>query len=577
MRFLVLLFITLSANGATWYVRPGVWTGTLDANNHPVPTASVYGSQDGTTYANAWNGLTSIVWNGGGINAGDTLYICGLHIYAYKTWSASFFTQGISTNWTSGITIRMDYPGDKGTIFGGTMNFHDPTSAWMGPDVNGVYWQTIQSQHQQTFEFDGTNIDRMKAKSAVTWTDGPGQFYLTGTNYVKMSTGLIPTTNTTLSYQYGWAIDLNRQSNIVFQSCNFISDNPIQWGGLITKKPSYSGPAANHITFTNCTFFDSGTLWVYPDEDNWSFINCELGRMNSAIYTIIDGQNRGAHRLTVTGCYIHDTDTAEYPDTDGHAVGIQGGNYHLIQSNRTERTGAAIVLWTGSAAMSNATITGNFVRDMHIRSDNSGGGDGIAVSGDNTLAVAGLRTGIVVSDNIILNAGLTSTNPFAGRGITVVNKDATDVLNNTIVNAYIGLRIEPTGAAILGRFINNIIASPSTVYVTINGASYGTFSMDNNLYYPASDVSSGFSASPSHSFGSANVFASPGFMSPAYASASAFMISSASAARGHGASVGLTTDCAGFPFASTPSIGAMEYEPPNVTIGTLNATKAVFY
>jgi len=554
LALIISLLVSVTANGATWFARPGVYT-TLDGNHKPIPTASVYGTQDGTSYANAWNGTTSIVFGGAGVNPGDTLYLCGLHIYSYLTFSSDFFVQALVTNTVSGYTIRMDWPTDPGTVFGGTLNYHDPATAWLGPDANGVYHQSIQNLHQQTFEIHGTTITHMNAKTNVTWTDGPGEFYLSGTNYVKMMDGSKPLTNNILSYQFGYAIDLGKQSNIVFQSCNFISDQPIQWGGIRMTKPSYSGPASNHITWTNCTVFDSGTLWIYPDEDNWTFVNCELGRMNSGVYSIIDGQNRGPNQLTVQGCYIHDTDTAEFQDIDGHAVGIQGGNYHMVISNRTERTGSAIVLWTGSAAMSNATISGNFVKDMHIRDDNSGGGDGISISGDNTLAVVGLRTGISVNDNIVQNAGLTSTNAFAGRGITIVNKDATDVLNNTIVSAYIGLRIEPTGAAIKGRFYNNIISSPTTSYLTVNGSSYSGFELDNNLFYPAANTNSGFTFSPAHSAGDFNVFLNPLLDS-------SYHLSSLSPAIHAGASVGLLKDASGRLFDNPPSIGAYEYLAP---------------
>lgn len=52
---------------ATWYVRPD---------------SSHSGTRNGTTYTTAWGGWSEIVWGGGGVSAGDTLYVCGSHLYS---------------------------------------------------------------------------------------------------------------------------------------------------------------------------------------------------------------------------------------------------------------------------------------------------------------------------------------------------------------------------------------------------------------------------------------------------------------------------------------------------------------
>src|SRR5688572_6186207 len=71
----ILAFLANSANcaAAVWYVRPVAPNGT-------------YGLENGTSYANAFNGLTAagrvgegIKWGVGGVRGGDTLYVCGNH------------------------------------------------------------------------------------------------------------------------------------------------------------------------------------------------------------------------------------------------------------------------------------------------------------------------------------------------------------------------------------------------------------------------------------------------------------------------------------------------------------------
>jgi hypothetical protein len=62
------------AGGATWYVRP---------------FGGSYGSANGTSYNNAWNGLGNIVWGASGVKAGDTLYVCGTHTDRWLSVGAS--------------------------------------------------------------------------------------------------------------------------------------------------------------------------------------------------------------------------------------------------------------------------------------------------------------------------------------------------------------------------------------------------------------------------------------------------------------------------------------------------------
>lgn len=87
---------------ATWYVRPDT---------------SHSGTRNGTSYATAWGGWSSIVWGGAGVVAGDTLYVCGAHAYSS---GISIGAHGGTT--TNRVTIRGDYTPDPGSItFTGTV------------------------------------------------------------------------------------------------------------------------------------------------------------------------------------------------------------------------------------------------------------------------------------------------------------------------------------------------------------------------------------------------------------------------------------------------------------------------
>lgn len=64
MKALVFLLLLAStpAWATTWYVRPA---------------SGEYGAENGTSYADAWDGYLDITWGVGGVQAGDTLIFCG--------------------------------------------------------------------------------------------------------------------------------------------------------------------------------------------------------------------------------------------------------------------------------------------------------------------------------------------------------------------------------------------------------------------------------------------------------------------------------------------------------------------
>lgn len=81
----------------TWYVRPD---------------ASHGGTNAGTSYANAWQGWSSITWGGGGVQGGDTLYVCGNHSYSA---TITVGAHGASSD-AARATISGNYPDDPGSI-----------------------------------------------------------------------------------------------------------------------------------------------------------------------------------------------------------------------------------------------------------------------------------------------------------------------------------------------------------------------------------------------------------------------------------------------------------------------------
>lgn len=353
-RFLAILFLVIQASAATWYVRPCVWTNIAETTPyHPLSKSGVYGSQNGTSYDNAWNGLQDIKWGDQGVTNGDTLYVCGTHLYSVSNISYGPFYQAyiIISNQASGCTIRGDYPGDAGRLFGGCCMWAKD-APWEGPDANGVYRCTNwwAANYTLCYEVNGTTITRLNQSNVNTWADGLGAWSrVDNSNFVKTTSGAAPGTNIAMN-AYGWRFILaNGLSNVTFRGLTFIS-SAMNLDGY-TYAPGY--PAlncrANHLTFTNCTWTEWGSTAMddsmlvspQPGNDYWTFDNCSLSNGPAGIYTGAGNQSstnqmRGPNFLVISNCYIHDLDTANYSQVDGHAVGFTFGSDSIIANNRIE-------------------------------------------------------------------------------------------------------------------------------------------------------------------------------------------------------------------------------------------------
>lgn len=552
---IVFIFFCQTTLAATWYIRPGVYT-SMNANGHPDPTAGVYGLQDGTSYANAFNGITS--FSSTVTTSNDVVYICGTHVFNHLTSGSG---QGVNVLSNSNFTIAGDYPSDPGVIFAGYRNLLSATNAYVGPGANGVYSQKLTSgaTPASPFYINGTNIVRLKKRATTTWADNlGGQYLLTATNYVQLPDGAIPTTNTMATINDGWGFDLNGNTNITFRSVGFVAAAPGPTLGSI-RIPTTTTPFSNstkNITFNGCSFFDSDPFYLYPGQDNFSFINCEFGRVSTGIYSLLNGQVQAVASVTLSNSFIHDTGTAEYNDGDAHGIGIQGGNSHLITHNTFSNTGPAIVFWTsGGVDMKNSSISFNYIINSHTNTVGGTSG-GIAIAGDNAGAPYGKRTGNKIFGNIINHCEVVSGLTYNDYGIASNSPDYVEIYNNTINDVNVGIDIESVqaNATVNALLENNIIMNPRLKYYYLVGSSAPTNLVINyNLYYPATSLTGLITINPTTAHDANSVFSNPSFNITT--DKNSFRLISGSGAIGVGTQLNYTVDIFGNP-QLTIDIGA---------------------
>ncbi len=468
---------TFTTEGPTvWYARPQAPRGT-------------YGREDGSSYENAFNGLSimnqdpefgapGIVWGAKGVEAGDTLYICGpqaLNLPDGNYWPYYGFipitTNGFSEEYP--VTIRSDHAEHPGIIWGFKRRL-DESDVWIGPDENGVYHiaRDLGGPPAQDIEKGLDGVVYLDEMTSSTWTGHPGAYYrdtMAKITYLKTTDGGDPT-GRIYSPSYGYRFALPHCRDIRFKNCTFKGFSLIIDDNTITNVPHSS-----NITFDGCILRYSADTFIplYSGNDDWKIINCNFMHGGNGVYTYGFLGGTGARNLTVRGNTFKHIGGSPYSNDDAHAIGIQRGEGHLIEHNTTEDTGAAVALWTNvGRPMRDITVRNNLIIGPKTRLAE---GHGIAISGGNGDSL-GERTGIRIYGNIIRDA--------EGAGITSNNKDPVFIANNVIVNCAIGIRMLVVDAGVSATVLNNVIVNPKQYFVQVTNRSDNHLIWDHNLYWP---------------------------------------------------------------------------------------------
>ncbi|MCG8338634.1 MAG: right-handed parallel beta-helix repeat-containing protein, partial [Proteobacteria bacterium] len=457
---------SLKTEGATnWYVRPkGVG----------------YGKGNGTTYENAWNGLESVIWGKNGVEAGDTLFVCGTHVKFSTGWEGA--EQGQITIQNSGfsndqrITIRGDYKEEFGVVWGGNrINYEN----WVDEGDN-VWSSKIIGQHDKLWWFQDiaipnpksyTPLESMQSVQALKKHIGGAVYWNSSQNTVFVkTTDLTHPHHRIFSPNYGYRFQVIGKEYISFENIDFFI-HPV------------SLRDTSHIRWENCTFYFAGSRMFsfWDNAHHMEILNSEIAWCGNGIYTISSSSTSAPSSYRFAGNYIHDIGVGLNANSDAHAIGIQGGHNGIIEDNLCVNSGHPILLY----AFTNQTITNNIVRrntviDGHTAGSQSSYGISTQCNNDSSSD----KTGNQFYQNIVINVPIAYRFQF---------EDGHEVYNNLAYNSRIGLYtgrnfINNDGTHLGPKItaVNNIFNTTEKHIMMGSGARKGyEFHSDYNLFDPA--------------------------------------------------------------------------------------------
>jgi uncharacterized repeat protein (TIGR01451 family) len=533
LALLTLLVISCGETfAATYFVRPYLQGGT-------------YGSGDGSSYGNAWNGMAvfDTKW-GNTVGPGDTVYICGKHLNGRPTTGEGWLRPTVSGTENARITISGACPNDSGGIDKGNLyavHLEVNSSVWTDPDADGVYSQPYGGCTYPFLLEDGTRrlnwipIDTTQTPPVPTvpynqWPAGSfTQLGCGGDLYYKPSSGVasghsIHTAHSVLVIVNGQQY-INIQDLRLFASTNAsfmlsnadfirIQNNEFQWGGIQAGDSVTGGLLGDNddCEVLNNSIHDMlGTgIYLLTQGSNSGYVNTDSNDRWRIAYNEIYNISPGNILPGCEGC-------VPYPDNgDRHGIGIQGGNGIVIEYNHMHNIGGeGIVIYNWSNNVENGvrigqnqrenTIRYNYIHDIKDLSPGCQSGQtscsnqrGIELGSDSYPVIPESSTGNIVHHNILSNVAGTA---FRFKSYKPDSGFTWRILNNVVYKAGVahefGLCAFNDGG--LSRqfvpghqFTNNIIMDSDSLHVNMASVqnpnncpldSSGTERM-NNLYFP---------------------------------------------------------------------------------------------
>lgn len=489
-----------------WYVRDAAAVGT-------------YGSENGTSYLNAWNDFHWRGTSGGragralfasvnqkSVAPGDTLWACGdfglvttasTAVSANNPQRRTFAMRGTASN---PVKVRFDhaiYPAKLCHFFKFT-GAHN----WRN-DGGGIYsTTTYPAAGQYILAIDdgggrpGIDVDSpfddVLSYDYTNTLIGPGYYISGGRQYVKMPDGLSPANK--LWYCpgsfYAW--------QLLPVNSHYVTLQGGEWRGTLPAE-EYIEHGSTYITLKDLRIKYSVARYCFymgDGWDNWTLDNVKFGYGQNAVYGVNTGPNpatrRCADNLTIKNCWFHHIGEGIFWDQDSHAAGVQAGDGWVIEDNLFEFGGTAIELWGSTYKdQKNHIIRRNFIRGQTVR-DTSGGG----ISFTNGGAELNRRTGCSVTHNVCVNTD--------GSGVQFSLGDPITVTGNICVNN--GLNPDPdfdwswdgisfrnvvSPQYVQATITDNVVKNPRDKFLNLRGAGLQNCTIDRNVFHDTGGAAEG--------------------------------------------------------------------------------------
>jgi len=545
----MLFFIPSLVSATDWYVRPA---------------GGNYGVEDGSSYDNAWDSLLNVVWGSGGVQAGDTLYVCGFHTRTYSGGKHAVFCdesliEPISgTSDSNRIIIRGDCPGDPAEIWTPYKLAHQPwvnegnnTYSITLPDANhqnDLYFEDVSASGSYTLLDPASSLNECKNTPGTHYSDTYARNTIL---YVHTSDNGDPT-GRIYAPGWGWNFLVNGKEYITFDSITFYANTRFIGTGYNAK----------HTTWKNCTF-TYGTVSKIQNGCNYLTVeDCEISWVDNGPYSL-SGDNNAAHHLTFRNNIIHDIGVRpSQQNSDSHGIGIQGGHHNIIEGNTFYNCGTTIALYAfTNQELKDTIIRYNLIKDGHTY----GGTAQVAINLNCNRDSLSTKTGNQVYGNIITNHLVGLKDKYL--------QDEVVFYNNVVYNCTYGFRgygewnnLGPNTVLKNNIFLDNTyhLAWTSNALNKTLVSDYNIFYPDNGKRFIYRNSDQSFSEWQSNSW-SGSVFDTNSLVAnPLLVDVPTqdFHLQSTSPAIDAGIDVGLTMDYDGNPIpqGSAPDIGAYEFE-----------------
>ncbi len=444
-----------------------------------LPEGEAQGSNDGTSYEDAWEGLHNVKWGVDGVSPGDNLYVCGLHVYEIDTLH-NVATQadikvasGSSDNMR--VTIRGDCPnGDAGVVWGAFLMGHD---SWR--DEGGGVWSIMLPGNaypdwffQDIGKSDSKAYTVLKKQVSVGGVrQHPGshfsESYKRKTKLYVSTVGNVNPAGRIYANRFGYEFVLGKSSYITFKNLYFMN---MKWN---TKR----GPA--NITWDHCYFAygEHSLLAFYDGSYGVQITNSVLTQASNGIYLISTTNNSPSNYL-ISGNYIYDIGVREIlQNSDAHAIGVQGGTGGVIEKNFIKNVGTGPMLYAfKNQRLTNTVVRQNYITNTHNLGSALGLGVGTMCNNDSLSD----KHGVDIHDNIVVNSTI---------GYRLQFEDIQNLRNNISFRNKYGLESSRNyngkGARAFAR--GNIFLHSSGYHVNwYSGADDYLLNIDESIYFPVS-------------------------------------------------------------------------------------------